>query len=221
MTKAKKSHTASKPAGADKAPAAAPPEAEPSAVEPERIHTRPLGETQAQAGESPAIEAPAPPAEAPPGTLEEAQAQLAEARALVDEYLDGWQRSRAEFANYKKRVERDLEQSRSTVTAELLTRYLPIVDDIERALRERPSVDGAQAWAEGIELIHRKLLVLLEAEGVERIQAEGQTFDPNVHEAISFEENDGVEHGKVIDVIRQGYRLGERVLRPAMVRVAR
>ncbi len=221
MTKAKKTHSPAEPASEEQTSSAALPEPGTPAVEAERLRTRPLGEAETPAAEAPAAEAPTLPPEAAPATIEEAQAKALEARTLAEEYLDGWQRSRAEFANYKKRVDRDLEQARSTVAADVLTRYLPIVDDIERALRERPADDAVQAWADGIELIHRKLLALLEAEGVELIPAVGLPFDPNVHEAISFEENDGVEHGKVIDIIRQGYRLGERVLRPAMVRVAR
>jgi len=209
------------------APQTETPEAEAASPQPDRTGTQPSDETEAgpapveaAAPEGAAERAPAP-AEAAPTTLEEALARWGEARSLADEYLDGWQRARAEFANYKKRVDRELEQARGTVAAEVLTHILPILDDLERALRDRPEAENLQAWAEGIELIHRKLATLLEAEGVEQIQAVGETFDPNVHEAITFEENDEVEHGKIIDVIRQGYRLGERVLRPAMVRVAR
>jgi molecular chaperone GrpE len=153
--------------------------------------------------------------------LEALEAELAEARGLADEYLDGWQRSRAEFANYKKRVDRELETAYTAAAAQVLARYLPVIDDIERALKEHPEPTEIEAWTAGIELIHRKLLDVLDAEGVEKVPSEGQVFDPNLHEAISFEASDGFEEGHIIEVIREGYRLGDRILRPAMVRVAR
>jgi molecular chaperone GrpE len=154
-------------------------------------------------------------------SIEALRDEIESLQAQSAEYLDGWQRARAEFANYKKRIDRDMEQSYAATAAQVLARYLPILDDIERALRERPDGEDLRAWIEGIELIHRKLTALLEAEGVERIPAETQRFDPNLHEAISFEENEDHEEGQIIDVIQQGYRLGERILRPAIVRVAR
>lgn len=147
--------------------------------------------------------------------------QLDQARGQANEYLDGWQRSRAEFANYKKRVERELEVANQNAAGRILKRYLPIVDDLERALKNRPEeAEGAQ-WAEGIELVYRKMLALLESEGVKPMQAEGEMFDPNRHEAILTEDSDEHESGKITEVLQQGYLLGDKVLRPAMVRVAR
>ncbi len=147
-------------------------------------------------------------------------AELTELRAKANEYLDGWQRSRAEFANYKKRIEREQDEAGSRAMAAVLTKVLPAVDDLERALRDRPEGDAVRSWTEGIELIFRKLTGLLESEGVEMIPAEGVMFDPALHEAVTYEASDQHEHGQVIEVIQQGYRLGERVLRPARVRVA-
>jgi molecular chaperone GrpE len=95
------------------------------------------------------------------------------------------------------------------------------VDDLERAMKNCPTEIASTEWAQGIELIYRKLLSLLEAEGVTKIEAEGQPFDPNLHEAISHEEVEGYQEGQIIEVVKQGYRVGERVLRPALVRVAR
>jgi molecular chaperone GrpE len=166
------------------------------------------------------------PAEAPEGALEgkdpeELMALLQEAQHQAAEYLDGWQRARAEFANFKKRVERDQQESYARTAGSILARFLSIQDDFERALKEHSEKADGEAWAEGIELIHRKLASLLEAEGVEAINAIGERFDPNFHEALSYEENDEVEDGCVIDVVRQGYMLKDRVLRPALVRVAR
>ncbi|OGO69330.1 MAG: nucleotide exchange factor GrpE [Chloroflexi bacterium RBG_19FT_COMBO_62_14] len=139
----------------------------------------------------------------------------------ADEYLDGWQRARAEFANYKKRSERDQQESYARAAGSILTRFLTVLDDLERALKDRSTEGEGKPWAEGIELIHHKLQALLEAEGVETIQANGERFDPNFHEALTYEDNDEVEDGNVIDVVRQGYILNDRVLRPALVRVAR
>ena len=153
--------------------------------------------------------------------INELQNELQEVRTKADEYLDGWQRSRAEFANYKKRVEREQAQVYQTATGAIVKRYLEVLDDLERALRNRPQNGEGAAWANGIELVYRKLQTILENEGVKPIQAEGQFFDPNFHEAVTLEESDGYESGQVIEVLQQGYMLGERVLRPAMVRVAK
>lgn len=142
-------------------------------------------------------------------------------RTQVDEYLDGWQRSRAEFANYKKRTEREREELRAKIKGEILIRYLDVFDDLDRALLDIPTDNENKAWVEGIELIHLKLSAILEAEGVEQIQAEGEIFDPNFHEAISYEDTDEHQDGQVIEVIKQGYKLGDHVLRPAVVRVAK
>ena len=149
------------------------------------------------------------------------QAELTQLRAQADEYLDGWQRARAEFANYKKRIERDQEEARGRAAAALLAKILPVEDDLRRAVRERPEAEGYPHWADGIELIQRKLAALLEAEGVEVIPADGVAFDPALHEAVTYEPSNDHKEGEIIEVIQQGYRLGERVLRPARVRVAR
>jgi len=149
------------------------------------------------------------------------QAELTQLRAQADEYLDGWQRARAEFANYKKRIERDQEEARGRAAADLLAKILPVEDDLRRAVRERPEAEGYPHWADGIDLIQRKLAALLEAEGVEVIPADGVAFDPALHEAVTYEPSNDHKEGEIIEVIQQGYRLGERVLRPARVRVAR
>lgn len=145
------------------------------------------------------------------------QSQLTEAEAKTSEYKDGWMRAQAEFQNYKKRIERDNEMMYASMKGDLIKKVLPALDDLERALQNRPTDD---AWASGIELIARKLQNLLEAEGVKRIEAEGAVFDPIFHEAISHEPADGVESGHIIAVTQNGYMLGERVIRPALVRVA-
>jgi molecular chaperone GrpE len=148
------------------------------------------------------------------------QEELSAARIQADEYLDGWQRARADFANYKKRVERERSLAYQNASADIITRYLDVVDDMARALDNRPQEGEGATWADGIELIYRKLLTILENAGVTLMQIEGETFDPNLHEAISVEENPDYESGQVIEVLKQGYMLGDRVLRPASVRVA-
>ena len=153
--------------------------------------------------------------------LEGAQQELVAARAKADEYLDGWQRARAEFTNYKKRIERDASQTYQQAAGSVLRQFLGIADDLERALKNRPKEGEGAVWSNGIELVYRKLQNMLENEGVIPIQAEGAIFDPNFHEAIVSEQSDIHESGQVIEVVQQGYMLGEKVLRPAMVRVAR
>jgi molecular chaperone GrpE len=143
--------------------------------------------------------------------------KLAEAESKASEYMDGWARSQAEFQNYKKRVERDNELMYANMKGDILKKVLPALDDLERALQNRPAEN---AWADGIELIARKLQNLMENEGLKRIEAKGAAFDPNFHEAISHEPSDEVESHHVIDIVQNGYMLGERVIRPALVRVA-
>jgi molecular chaperone GrpE len=149
------------------------------------------------------------------------QSELEEIRSQADEYLDGWQRARAEFANYKKRIQKEREESRSFITAEILSKYITVLDDFERALSDRPSDGASDAWAEGVDMIYRKLKTILESEGVEEYSPEGEIFDPNFHEAIGFEESDDHDEGMIFQVIQPGYKIGERVIRPAIVRVAK
>lgn len=143
--------------------------------------------------------------------------QLKEAEAKVVEYKDGWARSQAEFQNYRKRIERDNELTYANMKGDIIKKVLPALDDLERALQNRPADD---AWANGIELIARKLQNILDNEGVKRIEAKGMAFDPTFHEAITHEPSDEVPSEHVIDVVQNGYMLGERVIRPALVRVA-
>jgi len=149
--------------------------------------------------------------------IEALQKQLEEANAKAVENLDGWQRSQAEFVNYKNRVQRDSEMMRTTMKGDIIKKLLPVLDDLERSLAHRPEGDS---WADGVELVARKFKTILETEGVTRIEATGQPFDPNFHEAISSEPSEDVESGHVIESVQTGYMLGERVIRPAMVRVA-
>jgi molecular chaperone GrpE len=143
--------------------------------------------------------------------------QLEEAQTQSAEFKDGWQRARAEFDNYRKRMERDNALVYQNAVGNIIKRYLPVMDDLQRALQSRPD---DLAWASGIELIYRKLQSILDSEGIKRIDAEGQPFDPNFHEAIGQEHSDDLPSGHVVAVVQNGYMLGDKVIRPAMVRVS-
>jgi molecular chaperone GrpE len=149
------------------------------------------------------------------------KAQLADTQAKIEEYRDTSMRALADFQNLRRRTERDQLMANQNATANVIKRYLEVFDDLERALNSRPKGDDARHWVEGVELTYRKFLNFLGSEGVSLIQAEGMPFDPNQHEAISQEDSPDHESGMVIGVVQQGYRLGDRVLRPARVRVAR
>jgi molecular chaperone GrpE len=156
--------------------------------------------------------------------LSEYAAQMEEIDHLTmkaDEFSDGWQRERAEFANYRKRVSRDLDTQKIDFKVDIIKKYLAVKDDLERALKNLPEPLKDEPWISGIVLINQKLSNLLNGEGIETIPAEGLAFDPTVHEAISNEDNDEVESGFIIEVVQQGYQLGNRVIRPALVRVSK
>ncbi len=149
--------------------------------------------------------------------VEALKKDLAEAESRASEYKDSWLRSQAEFQNYRKRLDRDHELTYNSMKADIIKKVLPVLDDLERALQNRAADDP---WANGIELVVHKFESILESEGVKKIEALGKEFDPNFHEAISHEPADGVQSGHVIGVVRNGYMLGERVIQPALVRVA-
>ncbi len=152
--------------------------------------------------------------------LDELVTKLQTAEEEAAKNLDGWQRSQAEFANYRKRVERDKARMFEDITAQVIKSVLPVADDLNRALQDRPTEGEAGEWANGMELVYRKLLTTLENAGVTIMEVEGEMFDPNLHEAISQTESPEHESGQIIEVIQQGYMIGDRVLRAALVRVA-
>lgn len=152
-----------------------------------------------------------------PLSLEE---QLEQAQAQAAEYLDGWQRARAEFANARKRMEKARLEARRTAKVDVLRDLLPIVDDFDRALETAPQHVAEDSWFEGVELVYRKLTGMLEDASIERIESVGEPFDPNFHEAVLQEESQEHESGTIIRELQPGYRLGDRVIRPAMVTVA-
>jgi molecular chaperone GrpE len=152
--------------------------------------------------------------------LETMQSELVELRQQTKEYLEGWQRERADLRNYKQRIEREQCAQTQVVTANVVKKYLVVLDDLLRALANAPKTGDAATWAQGIELIVRKLQAILEAEGIQPIPAVGE-FDPALHEAITHEDHPELKAGQIIEVVQQGYVIGDRVIRPALVRVAR
>lgn len=140
--------------------------------------------------------------------------ELAEARANADSYYKSWQRTAADFANFKRRVEQERGESARFASAALIINLLPVYDDLERATG---SVDANLAglnWVQGVVAIQRKFWHLLEGMGVSEITAAGEAFDPALHEAVANQPGD---EGKVLHVVQKGYRLGDKVIRPAMV----
>ena len=157
-------------------------------------------------------------------TLEEqlaaVEAKASEYEMKAAEYLDGWQRARAEFANARKRLERDRAEAYSNAAVDYAKKLLPILDDFDRAIDNAPLEIKNDDWFEGIALVQRKLNGILENLNVQRIEAIGKPFDPNFHEALALMEADGVESGVVIEELQIGYCIGDRVIRPALVNVS-
>lgn len=148
--------------------------------------------------------------------------QAVPARDLAAEYLDALQRERASFINYKRRTEQEKAETAQYAAANLLKKLLPVVDDFDRALSSVPQAERqGHKWFQGIELIARKLHTVLEGEGVEAIEPLNQPFDPNLHEAVAFDDSGNGGADTVTEVYSKGYKLKDRVIRPAMVKVSR
>lgn len=154
--------------------------------------------------------------------LTETEATLAEAEKTTAEYLDGWQRAQAAFANFRKRTTVEQAQWRSMANAALLARLLPVVDDFKRAFDAVPDTIKEDPWLGGIQLVERKVKTILEIENVQQIETEpGDIFDPNIHEAVLYQEVDGFKDGEIVAVVETGHMLADRVLRPSMVVIAK
>ncbi len=154
--------------------------------------------------------------------LEALQKELEQLRTQSQEYLDGWQRARAELANARKRFEKERAEAGQFANAELIRKLLPVSDDFERALALIPDDMRNQSWVEGITLIYRKLQATFESVGAQPIPVQpGDEFDPTLHEAITHEEAPNVASGTIIAQVQTGYRMGDNIIRPALVRVAK
>jgi molecular chaperone GrpE len=153
--------------------------------------------------------------------IEALQGELAETKSQADEYLTALQRERAEFLNFKRRTAEERERELGLAGEDLIRKVLAIADDFDRAIEARPESIATEPWFEGVAAIDRKLRALLESEGVSPIGAEpGTTFDPREHEAIANVPGTGRPEGEIVEQVRRGYRLRDRVIRPALVAVA-
>ena len=152
--------------------------------------------------------------------LDSLRKELEQVRTKEAEYLEGWQRARAELANARKRFDREQRNTYANAKAGLFSHLLPIVDDFERAFDTLPENLSGEEWLEGIKLVFHKLNRMLEQEGVEPVESVGAQFDPFFHEALTHEPSETVPEGHVIGELQTGYRMGDRVLRPSLVRVS-
>jgi molecular chaperone GrpE len=145
---------------------------------------------------------------------------LADMQRERDDYYDRWMRKAAEFDNYRKRVERERREQSDQAVLDLLQETLLVVDDFDRALTADAGGERGEAYRRGIELIHAKLHEVLKKHGVRPIEALGADFDPNFHQAVIQESSPDHREGEIIGELRKGYMIGDRLLRPAMVKVA-
>jgi molecular chaperone GrpE len=136
----------------------------------------------------------------------------------AEKHLVNWQRAEADFVNYKKRTDAEKGELATSNTAGIIFNLLPVIDDFERAFEAIPEDQRNESWVEGIKLIERKLMVYMESIGLCKMEAMGQLFDPNLHEAVCHIEGD---EGKIVEEFRTGYKLKERLLRPPMVAVGK
>jgi molecular chaperone GrpE len=170
------------------------------------------------AGETEAADPPADQASTPAAT--ERETELAALQRERDDVFDRLLRKTAEFDNYRKRVDKERRDHSEWAAADVLADVLGILDDFERALTVEAPPE-AQAYRNGVELIHRQLGELLRKRGVTPFDTLGTDFDPHLHQAVVYEEAPGAREGEIIGELRKGYRLGDRLLRPALVRVAK
>ena len=154
------------------------------------------------------------------GEIARLDGELAEAKARAAEYLDGWQRARAELANYRRRTDAERAALTTTANARLLTRLLPVLDDLERAFETLPPDLRNLTWIQGVGQIYRKLQLVVEGEGASPIDAVGRPFDPKIHEAILQEESAQYPEGTVVTELQRGYLYGDQLLRPSLVAVS-
>jgi molecular chaperone GrpE len=138
-----------------------------------------------------------------------------------DEYYDLLLRKQAEFDNYRKRVERDRQMAAESAAAGMIEELLPLMDDLERALKAEATGDAGESYRRGVELIHRQLGDILRKRGVRPIEVLGADFDPHYHQAVAHDPAEGRRDGEIIEEFRRGYMLGDRLLRPSMVKVAK
>lgn len=150
--------------------------------------------------------------------IEALREALAEEKEKAENYLANWQRSQADLANYKQRSEQDKRESIEFANSALVSNLLPIIDDLERAFAIVPTELAESSWTEGVKLIYNKLKAILEAQGLTEIEAEGQAFDPHLHEAVMQQEG---REGMVVQELQRGYKFRDKVIRPSLVTVGK
>lgn len=184
----------------------------------EEQHPQPPAAEQPTTGPA---EPAAPTAEQPSGTaqVEELQARVQQLEQEVAQYKDQFLRAAADLKNYRRRTEEERASLIRNATAGLIMKLLPILDDFDLAMQHAPDEIRDHPWFAGIVGVQRKLQLVLESEGVKPIEALGQPFDPNYHDAVMHEDAGPEQAGKVLEDLRRGYMLHDRVIRPSMVKV--
>lgn len=151
--------------------------------------------------------------------LQEKEQRVQACEKDAREYLEGWQREKASFANYRKRVAREMDDAGVVARADLIAKILPAIDNLERALAD--TTGDAEVVRKGVRMTYEQLMSTLQQQGLKEVPTKGEPFDPNVHEAVDAVEGTGQEPNTVIEDVQKGYTFGERLVRPARVRVAR
>lgn len=149
-----------------------------------------------------------------PGDIDSLRQALEDEKAKAEKYLANWQRSEADLTNFRKRTEQERGEVTQFANMAFVMNLLPIVDDLERAFDTLPDSLTDLTWIDGIRLIFRKIWVIMEAQGVSEVKSIGEQFDPSVHEAVS--QGEGPE-GEIIQQLQKGYKMRDRLLRPALV----
>ena len=149
------------------------------------------------------------------------KAEVEESNREKNQFREMLQRVQADFINYKRRTEEEREEQQKYTNSRLILKLLPVLDEFNLAIDHTSRSEAEAPWLEGIKLIHRKLYSLLESENVTRIEVEGEEFDPFEHEAMAYQESADHQEGQILTVVRDGYKLHGRVIRPAMVILAK
>jgi molecular chaperone GrpE len=191
---------------------------EPEAAEPEAGEAEPEATAE---GEDEAVTERADETGPEAGEEDAIAADLAKARAEAESYLDDLRRLQADFDNYRKRTLREQTARTASASQALVARLLPVLDNFELAVSAAEQSRDFDRMLKGVEMVLGALREVLEGEGLVKIEAEGKPFDPERHEAVIAVEQEGSEPGMVVDIVRAGYELGGKVLRPAMVKVAK
>ncbi len=162
-----------------------------------------------------------PPADTPATDTPAPVATCDDVKAERDRYYDLLLRKTAEFDNYRKRIERERQAWTEGAVGDVVGDLLPVIDDLERALKVEAVGEEAAAYRKGVELIHKRLLEVLKRRNVAAVESVGQVFDPHLHQAVTYEPAEGKPDGEIVEEFARGYLIGERLLRPAMVKVAK